>query len=79
MTDAKEKLDVWGHPGNVESLVDMALTEMTSEPPRPLLPASVQPKSDLNANGADVGPFRTSLAIHASACAAQMIIETSAS
>ena len=79
MTDAKEKLDVWGHPGNVESLVDMELTQMTSEPPRPLLPASVHPKSDLNAKGVDAGPFRTSLAIHASACAAQMIIETSAS
>ena len=79
MTDAKEKLDVWRHPGNVESLVDMALTEMTSELPLPLLPASVHPKSDLNAKGVDAGPFRTSLAIHASACAAQMIIETSAS
>ena len=67
MTDAKEKLDVWRHPGNVESLVDMALTEMTSKPPRPLLPASVHPKSDLKAMGVDAGPFRTSLAIHASA------------
>ena len=79
MTDAKEKLDVRRRPGTVESLVDRALTEMTSELPRPLLPASVHPKSDLNAKRADAGPFRTSLAIHASACAAQMIIETSAS
>ena len=79
MTDAKEKLDIWRHPGNVESLVDMALTEMTSEPPRPPLPVNVHPKSDLKAKGVDAGPFRTSLAIHASACAAQMIIETSAS
>ena len=79
MTDDKEKLDVRRRPGTVESLVDRALTEMTSELPRPLLPASVHPKSDLNAKGVDAGPFRTSLAIHASACAAQMIIETLAS
>ena len=79
MTDANEKLDVWRHSGDADTFVDKAPTEMASEFLRPLLPASVQPNSDLNANGADIEPLRTSLAIHAFACAAQIIIETSAS